>query len=853
MAPSHTSKPGGTNPDQFPPCLFPALNHSQQPPLPPVTEPASRFGSISEAKFLVSRQGWHASDHRIDMPTVCKAAWMLTLQCFVQTDILCFAYQEATAAGDARTTDPDNVAISREHTRPGCSNSLVLYLTRIDIEEDVSGFLWRLERSPRSTMVAVPLGHEIQVVGGQSAAGDFSNTILYYKGHDNRAELRAPRVTDGNQPDVSMDIVASVAEESTGRVSAVIEFRRAYTSQEMATSVLRTFQHIASQMIDVEMAAPHRTARLRDIDVCSGHSWRLIQQLTASTSQPEEQCLHDIIVAQCRRHPNRTAVSSADGDVLTYGELDDLSQRLAHRLVQLDVRPETFVLSCFEKSMWAVVARLAILRAGGAYISVHAANPPAYLGSAISRTRARVLICEPRHAHLFRHSVPTIVEVTPDILRSFPASRRGPVCDTVRAGNACLVLFTSGSTGKPKGIVQTHRSYATAIRDYIKNLALDASTRFLSFDDYAFDISNLEFMVPLVTGGCCCVPGPMRTVQDLARNINILGANAAFLTPTVAVKLDPADVPSLRILCVGGEPLPAELTSKWMASGTQLINQYGMGEAAICCCYNDNISPGQANVGKPASGAVFVVDVASPDRLLPVGAVGELLMEGPHLARGYLDQAAARGTEAAFLETPPGWMAEMHPVRASAGARPQLYRSGDLGRWNHDGTIDYVGRKDCILKLDGCRIDALEVEHQARKRLLPQDTIVIDILGLIDGQEDPVLAAFLYFEDHSASAVRAPAATPRAAAPPREPSVIDVAAGSYAAAKVAEIKEAIADFLPAYMVPALFLQLSHVPQTASKKTDRKLIHHVGQKYHLGQKAERGRSPVHAYIAQLLPN
>ncbi|GAB1310591.1 AMP-dependent synthetase/ligase domain-containing protein [Madurella fahalii] len=815
--------------DRFPPCLFPALHHSPPSPLPLVAESASEFGSVLEPDFLPGRE-WHEPGYHVDPLTLCKAAWLLTLKCFVQTDILCFAYEEVTAAGGSNSST---------------NHGPVLYFARVDGNEEVWSFLRKLAASIPSVVVTEPRGHEVRAVKGEFAAGDFGNTMLcYYKESSDGLKLR---VSDARKLS-GMDIVVGLFKESTGRTSVALEFRRAHTSRDVVTSVLRTFQHIASQMFDLAMTAPDRAVRrLRDIDVCSAHDWQLVRQLTASVRQVKEECLHDMIVAQCRKYPNRTAAISTDGQALTYGELDDLSQRLAYRLVQLGVKPETFVLSCFEKSIWAVVARLAILRAGGAYISIHATNPPAYLNSVVSRTGVRILVCDTRHANRFRHLVPITIETGPNILRSLPVPSRDPVCDAVRPENACLILFTSGSTGKPKGIVQMHRSYATAIHNYAEILALDETTRYLSFDDYAFDISNLEFMVPLVTGGCCCVPGPMKTVKDLAYNINALKANAAFLTPTVAVKLDPADVPSLKILCVGGEPLPAELVNKWSASSTRLVNQYGMGEAAISCCYNDKVRPGRTNVGRPTSGAVFVVDAASYDKLLPVGAVGELLMEGPHLARGYLDQTAARRTEAVFLEAPPVWMSTMHPARASAGARPRLYRSGDLGRWNHDGTIDYIGRKDNILKLDGCRIDALEVEHQARKRLSPQDTIIIDILGVVDGEEDPVLTALLHLEGHSDSAVRASAT----ALLPGEPSVMDAAADPHAAAKVAEIKEAIAGALPAYMVPALFLQLSHVPRTSSKKTDRRLIHHVGQKYHLNQRVERNKNPTQARKARLV--
>ncbi len=191
-------------------------------------------------------------------------------------------------------------------------------------------------------------------------------------------------------------------------------------------------------------------------------------------------------------------------------------------------------------------------------------------------------------------------------------------------------------------------------------------------------------------------------------------------------------------------------------------------------------------------------------------------------------------------------------MAAVADAHPRLYRSGDLGRWNHEGAIDYIGRREYVLKLDGCRIDTLDVEHRARMRLSPQDTVIIDILGLVDGQEDPILTAVLHLEDHSANAVRVSATATASCRPlPGEPSVIDAAADSYAAVKAAEIKEAIAASLPTYMVPAHFLDMSHVPRTSSKKTDRKLIHHVGQKYHPSQREERSKSPTHARRAQLL--
>lgn len=633
-----------------------------------------------------------------------------------------------------------------------------------------------------------------------------------------------------------VDLALKITKAAHGHVAARLEFGRSHTSNDMAEGILRTFQHIFSQIVTKPDGL-----RLLDVDVCSDHDRHIIHKLTWSISPAENECVHDLIVQQCRLRPDRIAVCSWDGD-LTYGELDDLSLRLAHHLVRLGVRPETFVLSCFDKSTWAIVTRLAILRAGGAYISIHASNPPAYLSSVICRAKAHVLVCDARFAERFRPLVSTIVAVTPEWLRRLPAGNTAPACETVRSDNACVVLFTSGSTGQPKGIIQAHQSYATAIRNYARNLRLGPHTRFFQFDDYAFDISNLEFLVPLIIGGCCCVPGPLKTVQDLADSINYMQANITFLTPTVAVKLDPADVQCLELLCVGGEPLPKDLLSKWTGSTTKLVNRYGMGEVAICCAYNDRLHLGRggSNIGRPASGAIWVVDASSPDKLMPVGAVGELLMEGAHLSRRYLDDASLRHrTEAVFLEKAPYWMAGMHPERCSA----RLYRSGDLGRWNHDGTIDYIGRKDTILKLDGCRVDAVEVEHQARKCLSPRDAIVVDLLGIIDGREDPVLTAFLYLDDHPAS---------RATAPKGEPLLEDAAEDPFAAAMVANITRSIAQVLPAYMIPTVFLLTTWMPRTASNKTDRKKIHLVGQRYYLAEREKRTGCSSHAQKVKLLP-
>jgi amino acid adenylation domain-containing protein len=587
-------------------------------------------------------------------------------------------------------------------------------------------------------------------------------------------------------------------------------------SEGLAWSVLYTVDVVLREM-GTSLHAP-----IEELSVCSHYDLEYIRRFTLSVAQAEERCIHDLILDQCRATPNAIAImSSWENQNMTYAELNQTSSQLAYRLTELGVSSEVFVLCCFEKSVWAIVARLAVLRAGGAYVMIDARNPPAYLHSIIRRAKIQIMLTAPEFSNQskFQELVPTIVEVSQRSLQALPSQ---PIPSTVHVNpqNACLILFTSGSTGSPKGIIQTHRSYATAIRDYSKILKMGPKTRLLQFDDYAFDIANNDYMAPLMTGGCCCVPRGFSpenppTISKLVHEINALQANATFLTPTVAVQINPEDVKSLNLVCIGGEAMPQDLLTKW-AGKAKLVNQYGMGEVATFCAYNDHPTVEKpATIGRPGCNTIWLVSLSSPERLTPVGAVGEVLIEGVNIARGYLD-TQTRPTGARFLVNTPSWMADIHPGRAIM----PMYLSGDLAKYNHDGTLEYVGRKDLLLKLDGCRVDAIEVEHCARKSLHPSDAIIIDLLGSISNTVTPVLTAYLYLHDHPLAKVGTNHGT----------LFWSSSSCVQASRKVAEIQSVLRELLPYYMVPTNFLIVNQIPKTKSKKTDRKKLRSDAEQY-----------------------
>lgn len=789
-----------------------------------IHSPTDSIDSLRNVVTLESSQSWpleqeSAAFRSVTDSTVLKAAWILTLRCFEPEDVINLSYDRGTIA-------------QSEHSST--------YTVRVDPDWDVASLVKTLQSQENEKLT----GSESQLPHSRTIC----TASLRYITNPNRPLTPVPFL--GERLEVSSEVIKFciycltlchisaiqlVIIENNDQLSAMVN-RPGDVFKQLNDSMLWTFQHVLRQII----ACP-TNMKIADIDYCSEHHKRIIKALTNDVSPPSMNCLHDLIVQNCHRHPKKLAVRSFDGD-LTYEDLNDLSLRLAHHLVCLNVRPETFVLSSFQKSTWAIVARLAILRAGGAYISIHSSNPPAYLDSVVQRTKAKVMLSDPFFADTFHDTIETVVVVTREWLEALPVPSPPVSLPLVQPSNACTVLFTSGSTGKPKAIVQEHRSYAFAINDYIRNFRLGEDTRYLHYDDYAFDISNIEFLTPLLSGGCCCVPGPMKTVQDLADNINLLDANITFLTPTVAIKVNPDAMKNLKTLCIGGEPLTKDLLNHWAGSSTKVVNQYGMGEAAVCCAYNDNVyepysSP--TTIGRSSSGAIWIIDPLCPDKLMPIGAVGEVVIEGHHLSRGYLDQdhqAADRTKPAGMMDRIPLWMSELHPNREL----PRLYRSGDLGRWTHNGLIEYIGRKDTIVKLDGCRIDVSEVEHLARKSLTSKDTIVVDLLGVVNGKEDPCLAAFLYLSDHPDNSDTG------------EVALKDARLDHISSRKVKQIKETLAISLPTYMIPTRFLLATKVPRTPSKKTDRRMIRLISSEFYAKERGNRRNPSQRTGDAQLLP-
>ncbi|WP_372443350.1 amino acid adenylation domain-containing protein [Saccharothrix algeriensis] len=375
-----------------------------------------------------------------------------------------------------------------------------------------------------------------------------------------------------------------------------------------------------------------------------------------------------LFAAQAARTPGNTAVSLAD-DRLTYRELDERANRLAHHLIGLGAGPERLVALCFPRSVDLVVAVLGVLKSGAAYLPID----PSYPADRIAGTIADA---EPV----------AVLDGLPD-LSPYPATAPDV---PLRADNAAYVIYTSGSTGKPKGVVVPHGNVVRLFSATDHWFGFDEDDVWTLFHSYAFDFSVWELWGPLLHGGrLVVVPHEVsRSPRDFARLLREEGVTVLNQTPSAFYQLLP-EQPDPRYVIFGGEALDQHKIQGWQGTG-QLINMYGITETTVHVTH----TPADGTIGEPIPDLrVYVLDEDLEP--VPPGVTGEMHIAGPGLARGYLNRPGLTATR--FIANPFG----------DAGSR--MYRTGDLARWV-DGKLHYLGRADHQVKIRGFRIELGEIE-----------------------------------------------------------------------------------------------------------------------------------------------
>lgn len=498
---------------------------------------------------------------------------------------------------------------------------------------------------------------------------------------------------------------------------------------------------------------------------------------------PRDACIHELFETQADRTPEAIAVAFGKQQ-LTYRELNRRANQLAHHLIRLGVNPGAFIGVCMERSSDMIVATLAILKTGAAYLPLDPEYPKERLAFMIDDAKMSVLITEQRFQHRLPETSVAVVclDAHAPLIETEPA--QSPEIK-VGATNSVYVIYTSGSTGKPKGVVVPHRAVIRLVvnTDYVKLLPSDVVAQASSF---SFDASTFEIWGALLHGARLEVlPKDIAlSPQALSAEIDRCRITVLFLTTALFnqwVDIIPAAFKDLNYLLFGGETADPQRIRKFLRQRPpkNLLHVYGPTESTtFATCYHVNEIDDSAvtvPIGRPvANSAIYLLDRNLQP--VPVGVTGEIYIGGDGLAATYLNRPEL--TAERFI-----------PNLFSDDPDARLYKTGDLARYLQDGNIEFVGRVDDQVKIRGYRIEPGEVEAALNSYPAVRQSFV---LAREDGQGDRRLVAYVV-------------------AKPQCPVSIH------------ELRAFLKQKLPDFMVPSAMLFLDALPLSANGKVNRKAL------------------------------
>ncbi|KAJ5794579.1 nonribosomal peptide synthase [Penicillium paradoxum] len=770
------------------PCHFPSLGGTDSA--------ADRMQSL-EVDTGIPAATLHSFCRRygITLSNVFQLAWALVLRAYTGSDDVSFGY--LTSGRDAP------IEGIMEHAVGPYINMLVCHLN-LDERADVRQLMLQIQSTfldslPHQNCSLANIQHALSLSGQAlfNTAMSVSRVVPDKVTITDGTSFQITELYDPTEYQVSVNVGIS-----SDKVDVRFNYWSSWVGEIQATHIASTF---TQTLRSIAQGLPDQ--KIGDVNLLSELSINQISTWNSVNPELVDECIHHLITHQADRQPHHPAIESWDG-IFSYAQLDDLSSRLAHYLVGLDVGigPETMIPLCFEKSIWTAVAMLGVLKAGAVCCMLDPSHPVGRLRSIIDNIKAPAVLTDGMNGldtELLSEICTESVVVNAGFVNSLP-KKHGPANTSVRPDNAAFVVFTSGSTGTPKGIVIEHRAIASSSRAHGTAMKLNGDARVLQFASYIFDVAIQDHCTTLMRGGTIVKPSEYERMNDLPGAMKRLQANWANLTPTVASLLLPEDVNGLNVLALGGERIRQETVDS-LSNSTNLTLIYGPAECSMTMSANFGVRPhsSSANFGFACGSFMWLTEINNHDRLAPVGAVAEVIIEGPILARCYLNQPDL--TEQAFIENPEFTLSQ----RLDLGPR-RMYKTGDLARYNADGSVSFVRRKNIQsqVKLRGQRIELGEIDfHLWGNEWVKHGVAFMPASGPFKGK---LLAAVSL----------------QSIASPSDKETIHVVSDAQrgeVAITMSQVREYLANHLPSYMMPEVWVVLEHFPLNTSGKMDRKRV------------------------------
>ncbi|MEH2192519.1 MAG: amino acid adenylation domain-containing protein [Nostoc sp.] len=569
------------------------------------------------------------------------------------------------------------------------------------------------------------------------------------------------------------DLTLDIKETSQG-IKAGIEYNTDLFDDTTIARMLGNFQTLLAGIV----TNPEQQIANLPLLTASEEHQLLVEWNNTQTDYPKNTCIHQLFADQTERTPNAIAVIF-ENQQLTYQELNDYANQLAHYLQSLGVKPEMAVGICVERSLNLIIGLLGILKAGAFYVPLDPAYPQERLAFMLQDSQISILLTQQHLLKTLPSHQAQVICLDSDRDSIAAHQQNSPKTD-VTPDNLIYTIYTSGSTGKPKGVQITHRNVLNFLTGMQQHLQLTNLDSLLSVTSLSFDIAGLEIFLPLTLGAKIILVSREVAADGfkLLQQLNNSDATVMQATPVtwqMLLEVGWKGNAQLKILS-GGEALPQNLAQHLHQRVAEVWNLYGPTETTVWSTIN-RIEQQEAlvTIGRPiVNTQIYILDKYLQP--LPMGVPGELHIGGAGLARGYFHQAKL--TTEKFIDNP-----------FSCDSESRLYKTGDLARYLSDGNIEYLGRLDNQVKIRGFRIELGEIEALLAQHPSVQQNVVI---AKADNLENQRLVAYI---------IPHPQQTPT-----RD-----------------ELRHFLKQKLPEYMVPSAFVLLDSLPLTPNSKIDRRAL------------------------------
>ena len=723
-----------------------------------------------------------AQQHRLTLSSLVQGAWAKVLSVYsgdreVLYGLACAGRPGSLPAADRRVGLFINTLPMRVKVAPDAE--LILWLQQIQAQQ--------LAQQPYEYTPLV----EIQAVSDIPRRSPLFESVIVFENYpleptQGIAGLDLLDVSITEQTHYPLTLFAVATETLT--------FKALYDPQRFTErAIARLLRHLHTALAAMATSAQNESlCELGHIDIIpTDEQQQLLKFAQPSSSGEPEVLVQDAIAHHASRTPNATAVIF-NGDSLSYAQLNSRANQLAHSLQQQGVPSNALVGVCVERCIEMVVALLAILKAGCAYVPLDPTYPAARLQYAIKDAGFDWILCHDPTAQLFNLEEQQLKQINLSQVASAIAAQPMSAPQTATSLNdLAYLIYTSGSTGQPKGVPIRHQSLSNLLMAMANRLQVKPTDTLMAVTTLAFDIAALELFLPLISGACLLIASNevSRNSHQLIAYLDIYGVDIMQATPTtwrMLLSSGWAGQNSLRILC-GGEALDFALAKRLLNCGEEVWNVYGPTETTIwsgaLALSEEMLACGSVPIGDPIDNTQFYV-LDDQQQLAPLGVAGELYIGGLGLSRGYWHREDLTAARFVGVE-----------VLGCAGLMT-LYKTGDRVRYREDGTLGYLGRLDYQTKLRGYRIELGEIEAAiaAHKRI--NQTVVVLQGETAENQQLVAYVTLVRGDDD----------------------------GSEMAESVARrLRSHLTTQLPHYMVPTAYRVMSAFPLTPNGKVDRKAL------------------------------